>query len=100
MNYQLQIFEAAFNFIGQILLEEYENNKQENTKHKIKCINQMHMYTHLLKAEHDILQQKYNLLQSETNKKIQSLENKLDEANDTIRFANLGSERFRKKNDR
>ena len=98
MNYQLQIFEAAFNFIGQILLEEYENNKQENTKHKIKCINQMHMYTHLLKAEHDILQQKYNLLQSETNKKIQSLENKLDEANDTIRFANLGSERFRKKN--
>ena len=97
MNYQLQIFEAAFNFIGQILLEEYENNKQENTKHKIKCINQMHMYTHLLKAEHDILQQKYNLLQSETNKKIQSLENKLNEANDTIRFANLGSERFRKK---
>ena len=60
----------------------------------------MHMYTHLLKAEHDILQQKYNLLQSETNKKIQSLENKLNEANDTIRFANLGSERFRKKNDR
>lgn len=98
--HQLQIFEAAFNFIGQILLEEYENNKQENTKDKIKCINQMHMYTHLLKAEHDILQQKYNLLQSETNKKIQSLENKLDEANDTIRFANLGSERFRKKNDR
>ena len=48
--HQLQIFEAAFNFIGQILLEEYENNKQENTKHKIKCINQMHMYTHLLKA--------------------------------------------------
>jgi|TARA_S200002703_G_scaffold65103_1_gene56233 hypothetical protein len=98
--HQLQIFEAAFNFIGQILLEEYENNKQENTKHKIKCINQMHMYTHLLKVEHDILQQKYNQLQSETNKKIQSLENKLNEANDTIRFANLGSERFRKKNDR
>tara|TARA_Y100001938_G_scaffold77375_1_gene106982 strand:+ start:38 stop:202 length:165 start_codon:yes stop_codon:yes gene_type:complete len=54
----------------------------------------------MLKIEHNILKDQYYEQQAKYNKEIQDLKNKLNEANNTIRFANLGSERFRKKNDR
>jgi len=96
---QFLIFEAAFNFIGQILIKEHDQKKTKQIHNKIKCINQMYMYTHMLKTEYNLLQDKYYKQQEKHNKEIQDLKNKLDEANNTIRFSNLGSERFTKKND-
>tara|TARA_A100000172_G_scaffold11910_2_gene6356 strand:- start:4190 stop:4483 length:294 start_codon:yes stop_codon:yes gene_type:complete len=96
---QFLIFEAAFNYIGQILINEYDQKTNKEIHNKIKCINKMYMYTHMLKTEYDILNDKYYNLESKHNKEIQKLKNKLDEANDTIRFADLGSKRFGKKND-
>tara|TARA_R100000734_G_C3314502_1_gene106112 strand:- start:712 stop:1023 length:312 start_codon:yes stop_codon:yes gene_type:complete len=101
---QFLIFEAAFNFIGQILIKEYEqrllDEQKSNIQDKIKCINQMYMYTHMLKIDHNLLQEKYQKLDLQYKKEIQALKNKLNEANDTIRFADLGSKRFTKKDDR
>ena len=97
---QFLIFEAAFNFIAQILIKEHDQKKTKQIHNKIKCINQMYTYTHMLKIEHNILKDQYYEQQAKHNKEIQDLKNKLNEANNTIRFANLGSERFRKKNDR
>tara|TARA_Y100000361_G_C11067492_1_gene293803 strand:+ start:504 stop:815 length:312 start_codon:yes stop_codon:yes gene_type:complete len=101
---QFLIFEAAFNFIGQILIKEYEDEllhdkKNPNIQDKIKCINQMYIYTNMLKTEHNILKDQYYEQQAKHNKEIQDLKNKLNEAHNTIRFSNLGSKRFTKKND-
>ena len=93
-----QIFESAFNYIGEILVKEFDKNKKKETNNKIKCINKMYMYTHMLKADYDILTIKYNKMQFDLNKKIQKLENKLDDANNLVRFKNLGSKRFTDQN--
>ena len=89
---QFLIFEAAFNYIGQILIKEHDQKTNKEVHNKIKCINQMYMYTHMLKTEYNLLQDKYYKQQEKHNKE-------LNEANNTIRFSNLGSERFTKKND-
>ena len=98
--HQFQIFEASFNYIGEVFIKEYQENKSKEINNKIKCINNMYMYTHMLKADYDILTKKYNKKEFDLNKKIQMLQNKLDDANNLIRFKNLGSKRFTDQNEK
>ena len=99
MNTQhFQIYEASFNHIGNILVEEYDNSKQKNTADKIKCINQMYMYTNTLQIDYNILMEKYKNLKSDYDEQIQKLNIKLNEANNIVRLKNLGSKRFTNQN--
>jgi len=94
MNYQFQIYQAHFNYIGNILIKEYETNKNEFTSQKIKCVNQMYMFTNNLNIEHNILLDKYNKETFQLEKQIQKLKKENEELHNTIRFTNLGSSRF------
>tara|TARA_Y100000592_G_C5372150_1_gene269108 strand:- start:432 stop:734 length:303 start_codon:yes stop_codon:yes gene_type:complete len=98
MNIQhFKIYEATFNYLGNILLDEYKKNKSSDTLAKIKCINQMYMYTNTLQIDYNILHNKYKNITHEHNLELQTLNKQLDEANNTIRLGNLGSTRFGKK---
>ena len=99
MNTQhFQIYEASFNHIGSILVEEHEKSKQKNTADKIKCINQMYMYTNTLQIDYNILLEKYKILKTEYNKQIQELNTNINEAHNIIGLKNLGSKRFTDQN--
>ena len=94
------VFKAAHDFIGAILIDEYEKKKSKNTSSKIKCLNQMWAYTLMLKTYTNIIEQEKIELQSKHNKEIQKLKKQLDEANNIIRFKNLGSSRFTNQNEK
>jgi len=100
MNFDFHRFQANFNYLAEITLKEYQQNRTRDNLKKCSLLWELFYYTNNLQANHIILEDKYV---SETNdlvKKLQKLKLEYEELHNTIRFTDLGSSRFSDKDAR
>ena len=98
MNYDFQLYQAKFNYLAETLLEEYQQNRNRDNLTKCSLLWEMYYYTNNLQANNNILENKYREETHDLLKQLKQLKEKYEELHNTIRFSNLGSERFSDKN--
>ena len=98
MKFQFEIFQANFNYLANIAIKDYEQDKTKDNLLKTSLLWKVWSYTSMLLTEYNLLEDKYKSRQNDLIKENQKLKKQLDEIYKTTKLRNLQKSRYTKKN--